>query len=867
MAQYYEMKARYPEALLLYRVGDFYETFGEDAVKTAQVLGIVLTKRNNGGVDIELAGFPYHSLDLYLPRLVRAGFRVAVCEQLEKPTPGKKIVKRGVSEIVTPGVAIEDGLLDARSNNYLAAIFEGEKSKFGISLLDISTGEFLVTEGDVAYLQKILQSFQPAEILVAKSKLKSFQQQFGAHWYCFGLEDWILTYDYTREKLLTQFETNSLKGFGVEDLGLAQIAAGATLHYLKVTENNQLQHIRVIGRMEPEHYVWLDKFTVRNLELLETAHQSGASLLQILDQTVSPMGARMMRKWVVLPLKEKSAIQKRLDLVQIFYQNETLQDSLRQTLRSIGDLERLIGKVPSGKINPREVLQLSKALKAIGHIQELLIADKELMLLADSLQPLNTLQQKIVNAISEEAPVALNKGFVIAEGYHTELDNIRHLIRNSKDVLMELQQREMQRTGITSLKIGFNNVFGYYLEVTNRFKDQVPSDWTRKQTTTNAERYITPELKELEARILGAEEQSLQLEEALFAELITHLGDFIAPIQNNAQQLARMDCLTTFAYIARKYHYCKPSICEDTALDIKSGRHPVIERLLPPGESYIPNDVYLDTVDQQLLLITGPNMAGKSALLRQTALICLMAQMGSYVPATSANIGLVDKVFTRVGASDNISSGESTFMVEMTETASILNNLSERSLVLLDEIGRGTSTYDGISIAWSIAEYLHENGSAPARTLFATHYHELNELAEQYPRIHNFHVATRESGHKVHFLRKLQPGGVNHSFGIYVARIAGMPGIVVERAKEVLARLEATHRQNNSSTSAIAPGLQQMQARLQLNIFEAAPSAWEGVIGIVERMDINRMTPVEALLKLEELKSKILAVNQEANSG
>ena len=708
MQQYFKVKTKYPDAILLFRVGDFYETFGEDAITASQVLGIILTKRNNGGSDIELAGFPHHSMDMYLPRLVRAGYRVAICEQLEKPSPQKKIVKRGVTEIVTPGIAIDDKLLDYKTNNFLASIHFGKKDRAGMAFLDISTGEFLVCEGNIAYADKLIQSFSPSELIFSKDKRKTFEAEFGDKFYTYNLDEWVYTYDYTREKLLEHFKVQSLKGFGVEELELAQIAAGAALHYLATTENKNLQHVNRISRIQPDKYVWLDRFTVRNLELIQSKHETGLPLIQILDQTSSPMGARLLRKWVVLPLKSLPAIQSRLDIVEFFLENEELRQNIEQNLKQIGDLERLISKVPLGKINPREVVQLRRALTVIQPIKKLLAASKNdhLIQIAEGLNPCPKLCELIENQVVEEPPVNLNKGGVIADGFHDELDELRHIVRNSKDILLDIQKSEAKRTGISSLKIGFNNVFGYYLEVTNKYKNQIPPEWTRKQTLTNAERYITDELKKLEAKILGAEEKILVLERQLFDELVLDLNHYIQPIQHNAALIAKVDCLLAFAKIAYKHHYCKPIVDKSYITDIKSGRHPVIEQSLPLGEEYIPNDVYLDRDEFQILMITGPNMSGKSAVLRQTALIALMAQMGSFVPAEFAHLGLIDKVFTRVGASDNISSGESTFMVEMNETASIMNNISDRSLILLDEIGRGTSTYDGISIAWSIAEYL-----------------------------------------------------------------------------------------------------------------------------------------------------------------
>ncbi len=866
MQQYQKVKAKHPGAILLFRVGDFYETFGEDAVKASQVLGIVLTRRNNGGSDIELAGFPHHSMDLYLPRLVRAGYRVAICEQLEKPSKEKKVVKRGVTEIVTPGIAIDDQLLDHRRNNYLAALAYGLKGQMGIAFLDISTGEFLTAEGEEAYIEKLIQSFQPAEILISKDKRKAFEGNFGDQWNVFSLDEWVFSFDYGREKLLGHFQVAALKGFGIEAMELAQIAGGAILHYLDTTENKNLRHITNISRVQPDRYVWLDRFTIRNLELLHSPHETGTPLINILDQTVSPMGARLLRKWIVLPLKSREAIESRLEIVDFFRTAVEKAIQVEQFIREMGDLERLISKAPLGKLNPREVVQLRKALEALRPMRELLLQTNhpQLEKIAKGLDPCPDLIQLIATTIIEEPPVNLAKGGVIVDGVHEELDELRHIVQNSKQLLLDIQQREIERTGINSLKIGFNNVFGYYLEVTNKYKDQAPEDWVRKQTLTNAERYITDELKRLESRILGAEEKILELEAHLFETLVTQLVDYIHPIQYNALAVGRLDCLLAFARIAEKNRYCRPEINEGYALDIRAGRHPVIEGELPLGEQYVPNDVYLDKQERQILMITGPNMSGKSALLRQTALIVLMAQMGCYVPADSAKIGLIDKIFTRVGASDNISSGESTFMVEMNETASIMNNISDRSLILLDEIGRGTSTYDGVSIAWSIAEFLHNNGAARPKTLFATHYHELNELAKSFNRIRNFNVSVREVGQKVVFLRKLQPGGSNHSFGIHVANMAGMPRPIVERAQGILAQLEAHRLSPAESGKADGPSADKLHTgriappdNFQLSIFETVDPGAARIRELLETVDINSMTPIECMMKLNELKKAL----------
>ena len=870
MKQYFSLKAKYKDAILLFRVGDFYETFGEDAITASRVLGIVLTNRNNGGSDVELAGFPHHALDTYLPRLVRAGHRVAICDQLEKPSKDKKIVKRGVTELVTPGLATSDELLDHRTNNFLASVHFAGRDRTGMAFLDLSTGEFLVSEGNLAHAEKLLQSLQPTEVICSRSRKKDFEQAFGTNFYSYQLEEWVYTYDQGRERLIEHFAVNSLKGFGIEDLELAQVAAGAVLHYLSATENTNVKHINSISRILPDRYVWLDRFTIRNLELLHSTHETGIALVDVLDQTVSPMGARLLRKWVVLPLKTVSEIQSRLGVVDWMVTNRETAESLRALIRQAGDLERLISRVPLGKVNPREVRQLERSLSLIPQIREVLSASGQPALeqMADRLNPCDKLRDTISARLVEDPPVNLTKGGVIGKGVSDELDELRHVITHSKDLLLDMQQTEAKNTGIANLKIGFNNVFGYYLEVTNKYKDQglVPDSWVRKQTLTNAERYITDDLKKLESRILGAEEKILVLEAALFEELVLTVSEYIQPIQLNAGLLARLDVLAAFAWIAVKYHYCKPDVNESLALEIRDGRHPVIEQHLPIGEDYVPNDVVLHNEDQQILMITGPNMAGKSAILRQTALICLMAQMGSFVPAASARIGYLDKIFTRVGASDNISSGESTFMVEMNETAGIMNNISQRSLILLDEIGRGTSTYDGISIAWSIAEFLHNNGEAHPKTLFATHYHELNELANRFGRIRNFNVATREVGQKVIFLRKLEPGGSRHSFGIHVARLAGMPTGVVSRAMEILKQLEAKSIQSEDAESYpsipspenTGDQLRRMPTEsLHLSIFETVdPTA-----GLIKEslldLDINTMTPIDCMLKLTELRKMV----------
>jgi len=863
MDQYNKVKKKYPDAILLFRVGDFYETFGSDAVTASKVLGIILTSRNNGGNDTELAGFPFHSLDLYLPRLVRAGYRVAICEQMEKPSPQKKIVRRAVTEVITPGVAVDDKLLDYQSNNFLAALYFGRKDDFGIAFLDISTGEFLVSEGDWTYVDKLLQGFNPSEVIFSKDRRKQFEGRFGEKFYTYTLDEWVFTTDYAREKLTKQFEVQNLKGFGIEDLELGQIAAGAALHYLESTENKNLKHISAVTRIHPDRYVWLDRFTIRNLELLSSPHETGVSLLKILDQTVSPMGARLLKKWMVLPLKSKAAIDSRLEMVAYFLEHDENGRTVEQYLRQMGDLERLISKVPLGKINPREMVQLKKALQAIAPLRAMLSSTGHIELgkIADGLHPCPGLVERIALQIVAEPPVNLSKGGVIADGFSADLDELRHVINHAKELLQGIQEKEIERSGIPSLKIGFNSVFGYYLEVTNKYKNQTPPEWMRKQTLANAERFITEDLKVLEAKILGAEERILELEERLFQELINDLADYIHPVQHNASLLARLDCILAFAKVAVRQQYCRPQLSEGLEIDIREGRHPVIEQQLPLGEMYVPNDVYLDHEHQQILMITGPNMAGKSALLRQTALICLMAQMGSYVPAKSANLGILDKVFTRVGASDNISSGESTFMVEMNETASIMNNISDRSLILLDEIGRGTSTYDGISIAWSIAEYLHNNPLARPKTLFATHYHELNELSEKFSRIKNYHVATKEVGQKVIFLRKLTSGGSQHSFGIHVAKMAGMPRMIVERANHILEQLEQKSINqeglNTDGPNVEKPKTKQIAESLQLSIFETVDPAAGQIKALLQEVDINTMTPIECMLKLRELKAMI----------
>lgn len=858
--QYNQIKAKYPGALLLFRVGDFYETFGEDAIRASKILGIVLTRRNNGGAHEELAGFPHHSLDNYLPKLVRAGERVAICDQLEDPAAAKGIVKRGVTELVTPGVSMNDNVLDTRRNNYLAAVHIGSDEMYGISFLDISTGEFMTSQGNASYVDKMLQGFTPSEVLFCKKHKTEFNQLFGGKFHTFQLEDWCFGYDYGYEQLTNHFNTTTLKGFGIENLPLGIIAAGVILHYLRETEHKEVSHISRVTRLEEEKYVWLDRFTVRNLELVFPQQEGGVPLIQILDQTVTPMGARLLRRWVVLPLKEKLPIEERLNTVGFFLDNEELHESLSQHLKQIGDLERLISKVAVRRISPREMVQLKKSLKQIGPIKEVLgkIASTDpsyavLSKYADQLNLCTFLVDKIETELREDAPLLINQGGMIKSGVDAELDELHAISREGKDFLLKLQNKETERTGIPSLKIAYNRVFGYYLEVTNSHKNKVPDEWIRKQTLVNCERYITPELKEYEEKILNAEDKISAIEFRIFSALMQTAGEYVGTIQQNAVIVSTLDALGSFATIARKNNYVKPVIDESRVLDIKDGRHAVIEQQLPLGESYVPNDVYLDDENQQIIIITGPNMAGKSALLRQTALIVLMAQMGCYVPAKAATIGIVDKIFTRVGASDNLSKGESTFMVEMTETASILNNLSDRSLVLMDEIGRGTSTYDGVSIAWAITEYLHNQPACKPKTLFATHYHELNQLAEDFPRIKNFNVAVKEVDNKVIFLRKLKPGGSAHSFGIHVAQIAGMPQPIVLRASEIMHHLEKDHVAEKQHKKV----KEMPKNNFQLSIFEPADPKLEKLKEDLALIDVNTLSPIEALLKLNEFQKML----------
>ena len=853
MQQYNSIKAKYPGALLLFRVGDFYETFGEDAVKAAGILGIVLTKRANGSAShIELAGFPHHSLETYLPKLVRAGQRVAICDQLEDPKTTKTIVKRGVTELVTPGVSYNDNILHQKSNNYLASVYF-EKNSVGIAFLDISTGEFLAAQGSSDYIDKLLQGFKPSEVIFQKSRYRDFTETFGDRFYTYTLDEWPYSGDYAYETLLKHFEVTSLKGFGIERMNAAVTAAGAALHYLGETEHRNLSHISAISRIEEDRYMWLDRFTIRNLELIGSANENAVSLVDILDQTCSPMGARMLRRWIVMPLKEKKPIQDRLNVVEFLVQHEELRENLSQEIKQIGDLERLVSKIGLQRANPREVCQLKKALIAVEAIKNRCGQSENAALktIAEQLNPCTLIREKIERELHPEPPVLLTKGSVMADGVDEELDRLRKIAFGGKDYLIEIQKREAEITGIPSLKVAFNNVFGYYLEVTNAHKDKVPSEWIRKQTLVNAERYITPELKEYEEQILGAEEKIQALETRLYNELVYALSEYIKPIQLNAQLTAQLDVLLCFANTAIKNYYVKPEIDDSHVLDIKGGRHPVIEKQLPLGEEYITNDVYLDNETQQIIIITGPNMAGKSALLRQTALIVLMAQIGSFVPAKTARVGLVDKIFTRVGASDNLSSGESTFMVEMNETASIMNNLSDRSLILLDEIGRGTSTYDGISIAWAIAEFLHNHPAAKPKTLFATHYHELNELSNSFPRIKNYNVSVKEVGNKVIFLRKLIPGGSEHSFGIHVAKMAGMPPKLVQRANEILKRLEQERTGGENIKSSIKKVQQQAY---QLQMFSIDDPVLVKIRDVLNNLEVNTLTPVEALMKLDEIQ-------------
>jgi len=853
MKQYYNIKTKHPDAILLFRVGDFYETFGEDAIRTSEILGITLTRRANGSASfVELAGFPYHALDIYLPRLVRAGQRVAICEQLEDPKLTKKIVKRGIIELVTPGVSLNENVLNHKENNFLAAVHIDKKIA-GVAFLDISTGEFLTSEGTVEYIDQMLSNFQPKEVLFEKGKKDLFLDYFGPKFYTFKLDDWIFTEEAANDRLLKQFETSSLKGFGVQNLNFGIIAAGAILYYLDITQHEQLGHITSLARIEENRYVWLDKFTIKNLELFHSPYEGAKTLIDVMDRTICPMGGRLLKRWISLPLKDIQPVNERLDVVEYFVENCESKDEIAGLIRHIGDLERLISKVAVNRINPREVVQLKRALKAIEPLRELCNSSGCLPLIkiAEQLNPCKSIADKIDRELNNDPPVQLNKGNAIAKGISEELDELRKILYSGKDYLAELQTRESERTGITSLKVSFNNVFGYYIEVRNTHKDKVPPEWIRKQTLVSAERYITEELKEYESKILGAEEKIIILETKLFTDLVLAILEYIPPIQLNSALIARLDCLQSFAVISAENNYVRPILNDSRMLDVTEGRHPVIEKQLAVGESYVPNDLILDTEDQQIIILTGPNMSGKSALLRQTALIVLMAQTGCFVPAKAANIGMVDKIFTRVGASDNISLGESTFMVEMNETASILNNLSDRSLILLDEIGRGTSTYDGISIAWAMVEYLHEN-KLRAKTLFATHYHELNEMENSFPRVKNYNVSIKELNNKVIFLRKLKRGGSEHSFGIHVARMAGMPRSVVSRADEILKELEQSH-DKKELTKPIAE-LAGHREGMQLSIFQLDDPVLKQIRDEILEIDIDNLTPVEALNKLYNIK-------------
>ena len=860
MRQFYTFKNEHPDALLLFRCGDFYETYAEDAVEAAKILGITLTRRSNGknpsGAATEMAGFPHHALDTYLPKLIRAGKRVAICDQLEDPKLTKTLVKRGITELVTPGVAMSDNVLNYKENNFLAAVFM-TKAQCGVAFLDISTGEFLTGEGTFDYVEKLLASFQPKEVLHDRQMKAQFEEHFGNRWCTFQLDDWMLTEQSSRQKLLKHFGTKSLKGFGVEHLKLGVIAAGAILQYLEMTQHTHLGHITSLRRIEEDRYVRLDKFTIRSLELLQSMQDDGVSLLDVIDRTTTAMGARMLKRWTVFPLMDVASINKRLDVVETFFRKPDFRQTIDDNLHRIGDMERIISKVAVGRVSPREVVQLKLALQAIIPIKTacLYSDNEEIRSIGERLNLCESLRERIEREIQPDPPQLINKGDVIAAGFSPELDELRSISRGGRDYLLRIQEEEAQKTGIQSLKVGYNNVFGYYLEVRNTYKDQVPQEWIRKQTLANAERYITQELKEYEEKIMGADEKILALETRLFTELITDMAEFIPQIQINANIIARLDCLLSFAKAAEEHRYVRPVVADDCVLQIKAGRHPVIETQLPMGEEYVPNDIELDTEQQQIMIITGPNMAGKSALLRQTALITLMAQMGCFVPAEAARIGIVDKIFTRVGASDNISLGESTFMVEMTEASDILNNVTPRSLVLFDELGRGTSTYDGISIAWAIVEYLHEHQGAQARTLFATHYHELNEMEKNFSRIKNYNVSVKELNGKVIFLRKLMRGGSEHSFGIHVAEIAGMPKSIVNRANTILKQLEADNagvgvesRQNIGSSSA---------AGMQLSFFQLDDPVLCQIRDEILGLDINNLTPVEALNKLNEVKKII----------
>lgn len=854
MKQYFDLKAKHPDAVMLFRCGDFYETYSEDAVTASEILGITLTKRANGqGKTVEMAGFPHHALDTYLPKLIRAGRRVAICDQLEDPKTTKKLVKRGITELVTPGVAISDNVLSYKENNFLAAVHFG-KTACGVAFLDISTGEFLTAEGPFDYIDKLLNNFAPKEVLFERGKKPMFEGNFGSKFFTFELDDWVFTEASAREKLLKHFETKNLKGFGVEHLKNGIIASGAILQYLDMTQHYQIGHITSLARIEEDKYVRLDKFTVRSLELIGSMNEGGTSLLDVIDHTISPMGARLLKRWIVFPLKDVKPINERLDVVEYFFREPDFKDFIEEKLHLIGDLERIVSKAAVGRISPREVVQLKVALQAIEPIKNACLnADNgSLRRIGEQLNLCLSIREKIAKEVKNDPPLLVNKGGVIADGVNAELDELRQIAFSGKDYLLKVQQRESELTGIPSLKIAYNNVFGYYIEVRNTHKDKVPADWIRKQTLVNAERYITQELKEYEEKILGAEDKILVLETKLYNELVVALAEFIPAIQINASQIARLDCLLAFANVAKENNYIRPVVEDSEVIDIRQGRHPVIEKQLPVGEKYIANDVFLDSETQQIIIITGPNMAGKSALLRQTALITLLAQMGSFVPAESARIGMVDKIFTRVGASDNISVGESTFMVEMNEAANILNNLSSRSLVLFDELGRGTSTYDGISIAWAIVEHIHEHPKAKARTLFATHYHELNEMEKSFKRIKNYNISVKEIDNKVIFLRKLERGGSEHSFGIHVAKMAGMPKSIVKRANDILHQLETDNRQQGIAkpTAEIASG----RSGMQLSFFQLDDPVLSQIRDEILNLDVNNLTPLEALNKLNDIK-------------
>ena len=865
MKQHAELKKKFPDAMLLFRVGDFYETFGEDARRASQVLGITLTRKASGGGSYcDLAGIPYHALEQYLPRLVRAGMRVAICEQLEDPKTTKGLVKRGITELVTPGVAYNDMVLEVKENNFLCGLHLTDKVH-GVSFLDVSTGEFYVAQGDLAYIDKLLSNFHPSEVVLLRKKLHWFQEHFAERYYCNTFDDWVFAPDFAHELLLKQFGTTSLKGFGVEDLDMGIIAAGAVLYYLQDTQHNRTANICKLTRVEPDRYVWLDKFTIRNLELISSPNEKARTLLDVLDQTLTPMGSRLLRRWILMPMKERAAIEERLSVVDGLVRDESLRRELSQQVKAVGDLERLITKAAVGRINPREMLQLQRSLEAVGEIRDVCgrSGNEALAVMAEHLNPCAMLSERIAHEIVSDPPAKVEKGGVMAQGVDEELDRLRSMSGSGKEYLMSLQQKESEATGIPSLKIGFNNIFGYYFEVYNTHKDKVPAEWVRRQTLTNAERYITPELKEYEDQILGAEERIQALEVQLFNQLMTAVAEYVQPVQYDAQMVAQLDCLMSFAEVSLAHNYCRPELNDGDTIAICEGRHPVIETQMPPGEQYVSNDVLLDRDKQQIIIITGPNMSGKSALLRQTALIVLMAQMGCYCPARKATIGIVDKVFTRVGASDNISSGESTFMVEMNETSSILNNVSDRSLVLLDEIGRGTSTYDGISIAWAITEYLHNNKKARPKVLFATHYHELIEMEGRYERIRNYHVSVKELDGRVIFLRKLVPGGSEHSFGIHVARLAGMPPQVVNRADAMLQELERKSEKPFDEDGPKKPKKAKKMVEtdasngVQLSFIQLDDPTLLEIRDKILDIDIDTLTPIEALLKLNEIKKNV----------